>query len=212
VFVGHFAPALIAATHKDAPPLPILFIAAQLVDWLFFLFIFGGLEILHIEPGKTVLSPLDIHHMPYSHSLAGTIFFAAIFSAILFAATKNLIAASLAAAVAISHWFLDWLVHIPSLTLLGHPPKRGLGLWNQPEIEIPLELILIGGSLWLYAKTVQPKRLPLFVMLFTMLGLQFFSWFGPAETNVTVFSCMALLAFAIFTGLSAWMSRKPMLD
>ena len=27
MFIGHWAPAMIAATHKDAPSLPVLFVA-----------------------------------------------------------------------------------------------------------------------------------------------------------------------------------------
>ena len=43
MFIGHYAPALVAATMPKAPRLGTLFIAAQLVDLAFFLFVLGGI-------------------------------------------------------------------------------------------------------------------------------------------------------------------------
>ncbi len=51
MFIGHFAPALLAATRKDAPSLPVLFVAAQLVDWAFFGLLIAGVEKARITPG-----------------------------------------------------------------------------------------------------------------------------------------------------------------
>ncbi|MGB7374735.1 hypothetical protein [Pontixanthobacter sp.] len=72
MFIGHWAPAFIAAAaSKRSPKLGTLFIAAQLVDWGFFLFATVGLERMRIEPGITAMNPLDLYHMPYTHSLLG---------------------------------------------------------------------------------------------------------------------------------------------
>jgi hypothetical protein len=208
MFIGHFAPAMLAATHKKAPSLPVLFIAAQLVDWAFFALLLTGAEAMRVTPGISVMNPLDLYHMPYTHSLVGAGAWAAGFGALVWVATKNRSGALLGAAVVLSHWFLDWLVHVPDLTLAGSPPKLGLGLWNHPTIEMPLELILTFGSLWLYARARRPKTIPLLGLAGIMLALQLFNWFGPVEAEVTVgTSLLAFLAFGLIT-LAAWWTAR----
>ena len=209
MFIGHFAPAMIAARHKDAPSLPVLFIGAQLVDWAFFGLLLTGAEKMRVTPGISVMNPMDLYHMPYTHSLLGSAIFALVFGALLFAATRSRTGALIAAAVVLSHWFLDLLVHVPDLTLAGSPPKLGFGLWNHPSIEMPLELALTFGSLWLYAKIAKPKVLPLTSLAGVLLLLQAVNWFGPVEPEVTAgTSLLAFFAFGLATLLAWWVYRS----
>jgi hypothetical protein len=209
MFIGHWAPAMVAATHKQAPSLPILFIAAQLVDWAFFLFLMFGVEAMRVTPGISVMNPMDLHHMPYTHSLLGAAAWAAGFAVLIFATGRNRAAAIIAALVVLSHWFLDLLVHVPDLTIAGSPPKLGLGLWNHPAIEMPLELILTFGALWMYACTAKPKTVPLLTLAVVMLALQAFNWFGPVEPEVTLgTSLLALFAYGMVTLAAWWVARS----
>lgn len=209
MFIGHFAPAMIAARHKDAPSLPVLFIGAQLVDWAFFGLLLTGAEKMRVTPGISAMNPMDLYHMPYTHSLLGSAIFALVFGALIFAATRNRTGALIAAAVVLSHWFLDLLVHVPDLTLAGSPPKMGFGLWNHPSIEMPLELALTFGSLWLYAKIAKPKALPLASLAGVLLLLQAVNWFGPVEPEVTAgTSLLAFFAFGLATLLAWWVYRS----
>ncbi|MFN3747661.1 MAG: hypothetical protein ACK4SJ_03140 [Sphingorhabdus sp.] len=209
MFIGHFAPAMIAARHKDAPSLPVLFIGAQLVDWAFFGWLLTGIEKMRVTPGISVMNPMDLYHMPYTHSLLGSAIFALVFGALIFAATRNRTGALIAAAVVLSHWFLDLLVHVPDLTFAGSPPKLGLGLWNHPSIEMPLELALTFGSLGLYAKIAKPKALPLASLAGVLLLLQAVDWFGPVEPEVTAgTSLLAFFAFGLVTLLAWWVYRS----
>ena len=82
MFIGHFAPALIAATHKDAPRLPVLFVGAQLVDWAFFAFLLTGTEKMRFQQGISAMNPMDLYHMPYTHSLLGAAIWALGFAAL----------------------------------------------------------------------------------------------------------------------------------
>jgi hypothetical protein len=208
MFIGHWAPAMVAATHKDAPSLPALFIAAQLIDWAFFLFLMFGIEAMRVTPGISVMNPMDLYHMPYTHSLLGSAAWAAGFGALAFAVSRNRAAAIIAALVVLSHWFLDLLVHVPDLTIAGREPKLGLGLWNHPAIEMPLELLLTFGALWLYARKAKPRTVPLLVLAFIMLVLQAINWFGPVEPEVTIgTSLLAFFAFGIIT-LAAWWTAR----
>ena len=209
MFIGHFAPAMIAARHKDAPSLPVLFIGAQLVDWAFFGLLLTGAEKMRVTPGISAMNPMDLYHMPYTHSLLGSAIFALVFGVLIFAATRNRTGALIAAAVVLSHWFLDLLVHVPDLTLAGSPPKLGLGLWNHPSIEMPLELALTFGSLWLYAKIAKPKVLPLTSLAGVLLLLQAVNWFGPVEPEVTAgTSLLAFFAFGLAALLAWWVYRS----
>ena len=209
MFIGHFAPALIAATHKDAPRLPVLFVAAQLVDWAFFGLLMTGAEKMRFREGTSVMNPMDLYHMPYTHSLVGALVWGTGFGLLVWLVTKNRMAAILAAAVVVSHWFLDWLVHVPDLTLAGQSPKLGLGLWNYPAIEMPLELALIFGSLWFYTRKTGAKGAPLWTIAILFAALQLFSWFGPIEQVVTTgTSLLAFTAFGVATLAAWWLERS----
>ncbi|MBL0924155.1 MAG: hypothetical protein IBJ12_06770 [Sphingomonadaceae bacterium] len=208
MFIGHWAPSLIAATRKDSPSLPTLFIAAQLVDWAFFLFLMLGVESMRVTPGISVMNPMDLYHMPYTHSLLGSAAWAAGFGALVFVASRNRTAALIGALVVLSHWFLDLLVHVPDLTIAGSEPKLGLGLWNHPAIEMPLELLLTFGALWLYARKAKPRPFALLAVAAVMLALQAVNWFGPVEPDVTLgTSLLAFFAFGIVTLASWWVAR-----
>lgn len=209
MFIGHFAPAMIAARHKDAPSLPVLFIGAQLVDWAFFGLLLSGTEKMRVTPGISVMNPMDLYHMPYTHSLLGSMVFAILFGALVSLVSKSRTAGILSALVVLSHWFLDLLVHVPDLTLAGSPPKLGLGLWNHHAIEMPLELTLTFGSLWLYAKVARPKTPHLAVLACMMLLFQAVNWFGPVESEVTTgTSLLAFFAFGLITLAAWWVYRS----
>lgn len=204
MFIGHFAPAIVAATHKDSPNLPTLFFGAQLVDWGFFTLLLFGVENMRIVPGITVMNPFDLYHMPYTHSVLGSTLWAVVFAILVYSVTRRWKAALIGGAVVMSHWVLDWLVHGPDLTLIGSPPKWGLGLWNHPGIEMPLELAITGGALWLYARVAKPDSKRLVTLAILLLAVQAMDWFGPPPAAVTpVLSVMALSAYALLT-LAAW--------
>jgi hypothetical protein len=208
MFIGHFAPAMVAATHKDAPSLPVLFVAGQLVDWAFFAFSLIGVEQMRITPGFTVMNPMDLYHMPYTHSLVGGLAWAAAFGIIISVWLKNRTASLIAAAVVLSHWFLDVLVHGADMTLTGGPSRFGLGLWNHPMIEMPLEIALTMGALWYYAKRTGGWRTPVTVLAVALLAVQALNWFSPAPTEMSVeMPISALLAFAVLTAIAAWVAR-----
>jgi hypothetical protein len=208
VFIGHFAPAIVAATHKDAPSLPVLFVAAQLVDWAFFAFALIGVEHMRITPGMTAMNPMDLYHMPYTHSLVGGVAWAAALGIVISLWMKNRTASIIAAGVVLSHWFLDVLVHTKDMTIAGTPPKLGLSLWNYPAIEMPLEIALTVGALWYFAMRMGGWSRPLMVLTVALLAVQAFNWFSPAPTEMSAeMPISALLAFAVLTGLAFWAAR-----
>ena len=209
MFIGHWAPALIVGAVRKKPGLATLFIAAQLIDWLFFGFLLLGWEHMRITPGISAMNPMDLYDMPASHSLKGTLGFALVYFGLVWLLTKDRTAGVFAAAVVVSHWLLDLLVHIPDLTITGSPPKLGLGLWNYPWIEIPLELGITFGALWYYQKKRRPAEGRVYALGLALLILQAVNWFGPVASEVTIgTSLLAFFAFGIVTLLALWMGKS----
>lgn len=209
MFIGHWAPALAAAAvSKSKPRLATLFVAAQLVDWAFFALLLTGTEQMRVVPGITAMNPMDLYHMPYTHSLAGTVGFAGAFAAVVLVWRRDLGFALLAGAVVASHWFLDLLVHRPDLTLAGAAPKLGIGLWNHPWIEMPLELALTFGALWFFLRRTRGPAVPAVVLAVVLAALQAVNWFGPEPTGVTVgTSLLAFFAYGLATIAAWWLGR-----
>lgn len=210
MFIGHWAPALAAAAaSKRAPKIGTLFVAAQLVDWAFFWLLLAGVEHMRFSPGISVMNPMDLYHMPITHSLLGSAGFAAAFASLIWLVSKDRAAALIGGAVVLSHWFLDLLVHVPDLTLAGSPPKLGFGLWNHPMIEMPLELGITFGALWWYAKVRQPDRFRVFSLAVVLFALQSINWFGPVEPEVTAgTSLLAFFAYGLATLVAWWMGQS----
>jgi hypothetical protein len=214
MFIGHYAPALIAATQPKAARLGTLFLAAQIVDVGFALLLFPGIEGMRMVSGITAMNPMDLYSMPYTHSLLGALLWAGGFGGLLWLVTRNRAAATGAALVVLSHWLLDFIVHIPDLTLFGAPPKLGLGLWNHPWIAMPLEIALIGGALFFYALRTKASRgdWRLWVLAGVLALFQAIDWFGPKEAEFSlIIPVTMLIAYGLLTITAGWAGhhRRP---
>ena len=215
MFIGHFAPAMVAATHPRAPGLGTLFVAGQLLDFGFFGLALAGIENFRITPGITKMVPLDLYDMPYTHSLLGSAVWAAAFALLIWLFTRNRTGALIGGAVVLSHWFLDLLVHAPDLTLAGAPPKMGFALWNHPMIEMPLELAITFGALAFFVirtKAVSSRsKYALGLLAVLLLAFQSINWFGPEpETADMAMKLTGLLAFSV-AALAAWWAGRTRL-
>ena len=184
----------------------MMFLAAQLVDWAFFALLLFGIEDMRVVPGITAMNPMDLYHMPYTHSLVGSAVWGAFLALVVWVWQRDLEFALLAGLVVVSHWFLDLLVHRPDLTIAGSPPKLGFGLWNVPALEIPLELGITFGALWLYLSRTRGPALPPIVLTLVLLGLQAVNWFGPEPSAVTAgISLLAFFAYSLASAAAWWL-------
>lgn len=206
MFIGHFAPAFIArGATEEAPKLGPLFIAAQLADWALFLLAIVGIEKLRIVPGFTEMVPLDLYHMPYTHSLLGTAVLAFAFAALIWFLTRNMVAATWTAIVVLSHWVLDLVTHAPDMTIAGGEQKYGFGLWDSPMIAMPIEIGLVLFAYWFYIRRTKGPLVPPLILLGTMLVFQAVNWFGPPPTEAGIgFYLTAMLGFAVLTAMAFW--------
>ena len=212
MFIGHFAPAMVAATHPRAPGLGTLFVAGQLLDFGFFGLALAGVENFRITPGITKMVPLDLYDMPYTHSLLGSALLAAGFALLIWLVTRNRTGALIGGGVVLSHWFLDLLVHAPDLTLAGSPPKFGFGLWNYPMIEMPLEIGITFGALAFYVIRTRAisgqSKYAIGLLAVLLLAFQSINWFGPEPQSAdTAMKLTGLLAFTVAACAAWWAGR-----
>ena len=210
MFIGHFAPAFVAAAVSPrAPRLGTLFVAAQLVDWGFFALAMIGVERMQIDPEATVMVPFDLYHMPFTHSLLGTAGWALAFLLVIAIGRRDWACGFVGGLVVLSHWVLDWLTHSPDLTIAGGEQTYGLGLWNYPVIAMPLEIGITVAALVFYVKRTRGPIGPPLVLIGAMLVLQAVNWFAPPPQEVSMFFyAQALIAFAILTVIAAWVGEN----
>ncbi|MGH8809660.1 MAG: hypothetical protein ACREX0_17440, partial [Noviherbaspirillum sp.] len=121
MFVGHYSAAFAAKRIAPAVPLPVFFIACQLIDLFWGAFILLGVEKMRVVPNFTASNGLDLYFMPYTHSLSSAVLWSVAAAALFWLATPALpqrMRAAIVIGVAVaSHWMLDLLVHIPDLPL-----------------------------------------------------------------------------------------------
>lgn len=211
MFIGHYAPAIALAARKDAPPAWTLFIAAQFVDYLFFLAVFPGWERAPHDPTAPHALPFALD-APFTHSLAGTALLAILFGGALAAAAPKGRRAPwfwISALTVLSHWFTDWLVHRPDLPLIPGSEPLGLGLWYHPMIAWPLEIGLLLAATYYFARTVPERARAAWAFALFLILVQIVSRQMPPAERVTDTAPAALFAYTLFALLAAWALRKP---
>jgi hypothetical protein len=154
MFLGHFGVAFAAKSAAPAISLGMLFVAAQFADLLWPILVLAGVERVEIHPGITAVTPLDFIHYPYSHSLVALVAWGvALGFGYRIVRDGGWRAFWVIAALVVSHWVLDVLVHRPDMPLsLGESTKVGLGIWNSVALSVALELAMFGGCVAIYAR------------------------------------------------------------
>lgn len=209
MFIGHFALALSAKKIDKLPSLAIMFVAVQLLDLLWPIFVLLGFETFKIEVGNTAITPLDFVSYPYSHSLLMTVIWAVLFSAGYFLITKNKKGSILLGVLVCSHWILDFITHRPDLPLSPFGSlKVGLGLWNMPVAETIIEVGLFLTGVYMYFKTVNPKRkIAFWTLMIFFIGIHFMNILGPPPPSINAVALGANTLW-IFVLWAWWVEKK----
>jgi hypothetical protein len=208
MFVGHYGVSFAVKRAEPRIPLWVLFLAVQLVDVFWAVFVLLGIEKVRVVPGITASNPLDLYYMPYTHSLVGSLAFsAAAYLAWRFIARGDARSAGFIALAVFSHWVLDLLVHRPDMALWDDTMKVGLGLWNYPMIELPFEGAILFGGIWLYLRTAPVRRAPVWILGIVMFAVQLSSVLGPPPRSGKAMAWMALGAYAALAAIIARLER-----
>lgn len=158
MFIGHYAVAFAAKKATPNVSLGLLFLSAQFVDLLWPLLLLLGFEHVRIDPGNTVLTPLDFYDYPFSHSLVAAIVWSLIFGTLYYGFRHNKKESAVLGICLFSHWALDFITHRPDLPLaFGNDVFFGLGLWNSPLFSMIIELFLFVLGIILYITTTRSQ-------------------------------------------------------
>ncbi len=219
MFIGHYGVALGLKKADKGISLGLLFLAVQLVDILWPVFVLLGVEKVAIVPGITAANPLDFLYYPFTHSLAFAFFWSALvwvlvrWLPLLSGPSKNRAAWILSGAV-FSHFVLDFIVHRPDLPLGfgAGSPKIGLGLWNYPWGAYLLESAIFVGGLGIYLKVTKGTsfagKYGILILALFLLVANFINLFGPPPPSGTAVASSGLIFNLLIAWLASWLDKK----
>lgn len=208
MFLGHFALGLAAKRAAPGVSLAVLFAAAQLADLLWPVFLALGLEQVRIDPGNTVVTPLDFVSYPYTHSLVLLIVWGVVMGWIV--ARRERGALPIVAALVVSHWFLDFVTHRPDMPIYPGSARYGLELWKSVGATVAVEVPMFLAGVWIYMKTTQPKDgmgrwgflLLITTLLLVYIGDMMTDGAPPSVPALTVVALIGGILFTAWSGLA----------
>jgi LexA-binding, inner membrane-associated putative hydrolase len=209
VFIGHFGVAFAAKRALPNVSLGTWFVACELVDLIWPVFLLLGIESVLITPGNTAFTPLDFVHYPWSHSLFMCAVWALAMGAAYWCSRRTVLAATLIGAVVLSHWFLDAIVHRPDLPLTpGSGYKIGFGLWNSVAGTLVVEVLIFAVGLGFYLGGSRPANRSGRYAFWALVALLLVSYagaaFGPLPPSVAAIAWVGLAGGAITAALGYW--------
>ena len=211
MFIGHFGLAFAAKRAAPRTSLGVTFVAAQLADLFWPIFLLLGVEkvrIVHASPNPFLT--LDFVSYPWSHSLGIELAAGLTLGALYFLVTRYTAGAIVVGLLVPSHWLLDLLVHVQDLTLYpGGLARFGLALWRNPIATVVLELIVYFGGVYVYAGTTRATdrvgRYGLWSLVIFLL-LLYAASFGPPPPSVKALAWTALIGWPL-TAWPWWVDR-----
>jgi len=210
MFIGHYALGLAAKRVTPGVSLGVLFASAQFADILWPFLLAAGLEHVQIEPGNTAFTPLNFVSYPYSHSLALLIVWGLALGWIFGGGQRRNLA--IIAALVVSHWGLDFIMHRPDMPLYPGGPKYGLGVWNSIALTVAIELPMYIAGVWIYLRATRARdgigRWGL-LLLIAMLLLIYVgdALSSEAPPSVGALTAVAATGGVLFTAWSWWADR-----
>lgn len=213
VGVGHVAVAIGAAKAAPRVNAGWLVFAALLADFLLGIFAYFGLEHA-IIPADYPSRHYLLFVFPYSHGLLALVVWGAVlgfFISLGYRSNRSRVFLVIAALV-VSHYILDGLVHVNGLPILGeNSPKLGLGLYQNMPAELPLEtlMVIIGGALFWRASS--PSSLSRYGVLLVTVFVSVMTWtslFAVTPPTPNQLAVSLILFPLILSGLIYAFDRK----
>jgi membrane-bound metal-dependent hydrolase YbcI (DUF457 family) len=211
MFIGHIAVGLAAKRLTPKTSLGTLLISVQCLDLVWPVMLLLGLEHVRIDPGNTVVTPLDFYDYPITHSLLGAAAWSLVLAGIYWLARRERRAAFVIGAGVLSHWILDAISHRPDLLLIpGGQIKVGLGLWNCLPATLLVEGSLFLAGIALFLRTSEARdgigRYGFGILMAVFLALYLGALFGPPPPNPQALAWVSLATW-LFVPLLYWIDR-----
>jgi len=212
MFLGHYALALGAKRIAPAVSLGTLFLACQFADLLWPTLLVLGLERVEIDPGNTVVTPLNFVSYPYSHSLVMLLIWSALFAGAYSVLRRGrTIAAVTVGTLVFSHYVLDVIMHRPDMPItISGTQKIGLGLWNYPGTTLALEsaLFIAGAVVYMGATRERDRagRIGLYALIATLVAIYFAALYGPPPPSSDAVAMAGHLSW-LFVFWAYWVDR-----
>ena len=130
MFIGHYALGFAAMRIAPRTSLGTLIAAPMFADLLWPVFLLTGWERVTSVGGSNPFLNLSFDSYPISHSLLLLIGWGVLFAALYAMRTRYARGAAVVGLLVISHWALDFVVHVPDLQLYPGSPRFGLELWR----------------------------------------------------------------------------------
>jgi hypothetical protein len=201
MLVGHIAVGMLGKRAEPRLSLGTTVLAALFADLLVDVFLVVGAE---------SISPVSI---PYSHSLAMGIVWAALFGAVYFWRRGFRRGAWILFALVLSHWLLDVVSHRPDMPLApGVPLLLGLGLWNSMAASMVLEGGLWVAAIVLYLRSVRFKSRTALPGFWSLVILVTLAWRQNIRTgmdpNALRAGIQGLVFFSLLAAWAYWIERS----
>jgi len=208
MFIGHYALALAAKRAAPRTSLGTLFLAVQLADMLWPVFLLLGWEQAHLVPGPNPFLILWLDSIPISHSLLTLIAWGVLFAAVYRMRTGSAKGAIVVALAVVSHWVLDVVTHRPDMPLYPGGPQLGLGLWNSVAGTVIIEVVMFAAGTWIYLRTTRARDAVGrygFAALLTLLALSYGgSLLGGAPPSLRAIEIGGIIFGWLFVAWAAW--------
>jgi membrane-bound metal-dependent hydrolase YbcI (DUF457 family) len=213
MFIGHFAVGFALKKAEPKIPLGVWFAAAQFLDILWPIFLLTGIEKVAVVPGITVVTPLDLQVLDWSHSLLMVAVWSVLFGLIVYWRVRSAKAFFFIALAVASHWLLDYATHRPDMPLAPHSARYGLALWNSLAGTLIVEVSMFALAVFIYARHAVPQTkrawLHLTLLVLFLTTMYFMSIFGPPPPNNQMMIGATTLALVpLVIPWANWVDRK----
>jgi hypothetical protein len=212
MFLGHYALAFGAKKVAPMVSLGTLFLACQFADLLWPTFVALGIEVVEIDPGNTVVTPLNFVSYPYSHSFVALVGWSAVF-ALAYRTIRGWhpVAIATIAALVFSHYVLDVITHRPDMPItLAGSRRLGFGLWNYPGTTLAVEsaLFIIGTTIYVSVTRARDRfgRIGLYALIVVVVAIYFAALYGPPPPSASAVVIAGHLSW-LFVIWAYWVDR-----
>lgn len=215
MLIGHygvgFAGRAILPKRARQPSLGTWFLACQWLDLVWPILMLTGIEQIQLTPSNDPFLNIRFTYYPWTHSLLAAIIWGALFAVVYRWRTGEGSSALWLAGGVVSHWILDFIVHVPDLPLYpGSGLKVGLGLWRFIIGTVAVEGTLFVFGVALYRQRMRPTdavgRWTLWGLIGLLIAAYVASLVGPPPQSAGAIGVSGLLLW-LLVPWAYWIDR-----